>query len=397
MARVCMVLFNDYVMDPRVRREAEALIERGDSVDCVCLSEKGINELNGVRLFFLSGAKYRGTNSLMLFVRYIQFFCYAFFKISYEHLRKPYDIVQAHTMPDFLMFTALVPKILGAKLVLDIHDLMPELYVSKYGSSRSTWMFAFFRWIEKRSVAFADRAIAVHRPHLDVLVEHGNPRAKFSVLLNVPDHRVFTRQARIKPRGDDFILLYHGTIPRRAGLHVALRALVRVREEIPNVRFRILGRGESMEELRVLAAQLNVSDIVDWIPTVPIEELPAIIKEADIGIVPYTADAFTRYVLPTKLLEYVAIGVPTVVSRLASVEAYFDSSMVAYFEPGNDVELAEQILNLYRNPELGARLASRAFDFTNTYNWAQQRQVYFGLIDSLLPARRFLVNADSKG
>jgi glycosyltransferase involved in cell wall biosynthesis len=397
MARVCMVLFNNYVMDPRVRREAEALVERGDNVDCVCLNQGDVKELNGVRLFYLRDIKYRGNSQLFLLFKYIQFFCYAFFKISIEHLRKPYDIVQAHTMPDFLIFAGLIPKMLGAKLVLDLHDLMPELYVAKWGSDRRTWMIAFITWLERRSVAFADRTIAVSKPHLDALVSHGNPREKFSIVLNVPDHRIFSKRERRKPAQGNFTLFYHGTVPKRAGLDVVLRAIVRVREEIPGIRLQVRGHGESVEEFRALTFDLGLSDNVEWLPVVPIEHLPSSFAKVDAGVVPYTADAFTRYVLPTKLLEYAATGVPALVSRLPAVETYFDSSMVAYFESGNDLDLAEQILTLYRNPELREQLASRALRFTEMYNWPQQRQVYFGLIDSLIDGRRVLVKVNSKG
>src|SRR5262249_41393682 len=111
MARVCMVLFNDYVSDARAQREAEALVQRGDSVDCICLCRQQLNSLHAVQLFHLSGTKYRGASRLQLLFRYVQFFCYAFFKLALEHLRFPYDVVQVHTMPDFLIFTALIPKL----------------------------------------------------------------------------------------------------------------------------------------------------------------------------------------------------------------------------------------------------------------------------------------------
>jgi glycosyltransferase involved in cell wall biosynthesis len=399
MARFCMVLLNDYMSDSRVRREAEALVERGDTVDCICLSEKKFNSLGGVRLLYPSAHKYRGNNRPRLLMRYVQFFCYAFLKISFEHLRNPYDVVQVHTMPDFLIYTAVIPKLLGARLVLDIHDLMPELYVAKYGPTRSKWMVSLITWIERRSVAFADRAIAVHKPHLDVLVKHGNPPEKFSMLLNVPDHRIFNRRVPAPSKtssGGPFTLLYHGTMPKRAGLDIALRAVARARNDIPGIRFQIVGRGEAVNELLELSKELDVTDCLSWRPSVPVEDLPEIILGATVGVVPYRSDAFTQYVLPTKLMEYVAMGLPAIVSRLPSVEAYFDSRMVAYFEPGDEVGLAEQIVRLYRAPELAGQYVEHAARFTETYNWPQQRQIYYRLMDELMAGRRVPVNAKTR-
>src|SRR5262249_22204496 len=241
-----------------------------------------------------------------------------------------------------LIFTAIIPKLLGAKVVLDMHDLMPEVYVAKYGAGHWKWMVPVLRWIERASIAFADRAIAVHKPHLDIIVEHGNPREKFAIVLNAPDHRIFVRRARPRQRGNEFRLIYHGTTPRRGGLDIAIQAVERARRQIPNIRLHVVGKSESLQPIVALVNQLNMADCVTFSPCVPVEELPGIIGQADVGIVPYMADAFTQYVLPTKLLEYAALGVPAIVSRLRTVETYFDSHMVAFFEPGNVDELAEK-------------------------------------------------------
>jgi hypothetical protein len=225
-----MIVLNEYSSDPRVRREAEALVERGHSVDCICLqSYDRVKSLRGVRLFGMSG-KYRGRKRIRHIAAYFRFFCFAFLKVSALHLKNAYDIVQVHTMPDFLVFTAVLPKLLGAKIVLDIHDLMPELYMAKFGGDHNSWAVRMITFIERRSVAFADRTIAVHEPHLDILTKHGNPRDKFSVLMNVPDDRIFVHTHALR-KDSTFRLVYHGTVPDsdRAGLAVALRALSLIR------------------------------------------------------------------------------------------------------------------------------------------------------------------------
>src|SRR6185503_13005792 len=180
----------------------------------ICLQEPAeeTDILAGVRLFGFSG-KYRGRKRIRHIMAYLRFFFFAFLKVSMLHLKNSYDIVQVHTMPDFLVFTTIVPKLLGAKIILDIHDLMPELYMAKFGGDYRNWIVRTIMWIERRSVAFADKTIAVHEPHLDILEKHGNPRAKFSVLLNVPDHRIFV--PRVSTPSRDFQIVYHGTVPDR--------------------------------------------------------------------------------------------------------------------------------------------------------------------------------------
>jgi glycosyltransferase involved in cell wall biosynthesis len=383
-----MVAFTHYSTDTRVRREAEALVDRGDEVDALCLGEEGREDiwmLNGVRLHQLPIGRYRGSSAVMYLLKYALFFLAASFRLSYLHLKKHYQIVQVHTMPDFMVFVALLPKLLGAKVILDAHDLMPELYQSKFGLESSHWLIRFITWMERRSVGFAHGAIAVHGPHLDTLVKHGNPAGKFIILLNLPDPKVFSRRFRASlSRDSRFRLVYHGTVARRHGLRVALRALPKIKKEIEDVELQIFGDGDDIPCLIDLAEELGLADCVSISRgMVPMDELVPIILNADIGIVPILYDDFTKYMLPVKLLEYVTLGIPVVSSRTETIEAYFDDSMVQYCKPGDADDLAGKILDLHRNPDMRERLRTNADRFNRDYSWEQQKQLYYRLIDDL--------------
>lgn len=388
MARICMVVFNYYPSDSRVRREAEALVDRGDEVDCICLQEKGhekIKNLYGVRLFQLLKEKYQGTSTIRYLIKYFSFFCSAFLKISFLHLKKRYDIVQVHNMPDFMVFVVLIPKMLGAKVILDLHDLMPELYMSKFGADDASLWIRFITRIERWSIAFAHKVITVHQQDLGLLVKRGNPEEKLSSLLNVPDPKIFAPKTSPRHRVDhNFRLIYHGTVSKRYGLDVALRAMVLARKEIPDLEFHIIGGGDDLQRIVGLANESRLDGCVQFNRSVPIEQLPPLITQADVGIVPYLNDRFTRYVLPVKLLEYVVLGIPVIASRLETLEVYFDDKMLRYFQPGNEVELADHIVDLHCNPQKRERLVSNAGRFNETYNWQRQKILYFNLIDSML-------------
>jgi glycosyltransferase involved in cell wall biosynthesis len=388
MARICMVAYTHYPSDSRVRREAEALVDRGDSVDVIVLRQKGeerVRILNGVRLIQLSVVRYHGSSAGMYLVNYFLFFISASISLITLHLKNNYQIIQVHTMPDFMVFVAMVPKFLGAKVILDVHDLMPELYQSKFGFGQTHWLIRLITWMELYSIGFADRAIAVHKPHLDALIRHGNPVGKFIILLNLPDPKIFANRARVSSRNDSSLkLIYHGTVAERHGLRVALRALTSLREEIKGLKFQIIGAGDDFPSLIDLAKELGLTDYVDFKTFMPLEELIPIILDADVGIVPILYDDFTKYMLPTKLLEYVALGKPVICSRTATIEAYFDDSMVEYSTPGDVAELAEHIRVLYRNPDKRDRLRTNADKFNREYNWEQQKQLYYELIDALI-------------
>lgn len=383
-----MLAYTNYFSDARVRREAEALSSRGDAVDLICLRDAKthvglIHE--GVKLYPLAVQKHRGRSRLAYLIQYFSFFVQASLVLTWLFIKKRYDVIQVHTMPDPLVFAALVPKLLGAKVILDVHDLMPELFMSKFGVGYDHLVVRFLRWTERQSIGFANKAIAVQLPHRDILVQHGNPIDKLTILLNLPDPRVFN-SSRADHRVSDgkFRLVYHGTISQRHGLEVAIRALTGIVQSTPNVELLVIGDGDDRTRLVGLVGDLGLSSFVKFSDGIlPLEEIPRLVKQADIGIVPMLRDLFTKHTLPVKLLEYVELGIPVVCSRIDSVLFYFDESMVRYFEPGNVNDFAAHIVYLHRNPQERAVLVSNAQRFRNAFCWEKQKTVYYRLINSL--------------
>jgi glycosyltransferase involved in cell wall biosynthesis len=386
MAKICMIAYTAYANDPRVRREAEALVARGDQVDFICVREGAGpgRDCNGVRLYPLSVARYRGDSTVAYIATYVSLFIKSFALVTWLFLRKRYDLVQVHTMPDFLVFAALVPKLFGAKIILDVHDLMPELYICKFGAGKRALVIRLITWMERRSIAFAHRAIAVHVPHRDVLVNRGNPVQKFGVVLNVPDPAIFHRKGAARADGK-FRLIYHGTVARRHGVEIALGALRRINGQIPNLEFLIIGGGDDLERIKGLVGSMGLQTYVRFVEPVPVERLPDYLQQADLGLVPLVYDSFTRYMLPLKLLEYVRMDIPAIVSETETIRAYFDEQMVRFCKPGDVGELADAIVELHQSPHKREVLTSNAQRFNSTYNWEEQKMAYFEVVDSLLP------------
>ena len=388
MVRVCMVAYTHYPTDSRVRREAEALVERGDTVDIICLGEKGEKNpeyYNGVRMIKIEINRYRGSNPLTYLVSYLQFFFITVFKLAGLQIKNAYQVIQVHTMPDFMVFTAIFPKLRGAKVLLDVHDLMPELYQSKFGFDAKHPIIRFISWMERRSIGFANQAIAVHKPHLAALCSHGNPPEKFIILLNLPDKKIFSQSTVAQPHNNPGMqLIYHGTVAKRNGLEVAIRAISTMKPDLPEITLRIIGDGDDIERLSTLVKELELQEVVKIDKgLVPMEQLIPIIQNADVGIIPILYDDFTKFMLPVKLLEYVALGKPVICSKTETIEAYFDNSMVQFTTPGNIAELAEAIRFLYGNPHRRIELSTNSEKFNREYNWEKQKQIYFQLIDGL--------------
>jgi len=292
-----------------------------------------------------------------------------------------------HNLPDFLIFAALPPKLTGARLILDLHDLMPEFYAARFGGGRTNWPVRLVSWQEHLSCCFADHVITVSEHWRQTLIQRGVPAQKCSVVMNVADESIFHRAeappARATP-GRPFRLIYHGTIVERYGLDLAIRAIDQVRRDIPQIHLTILGRGTYVETLRQMVRELGLAQHVTIHNDLrPARELPAIIRTADLGVVPYRNDVFTDGLVPTKLMEYAALGLPALAARTTAIEAYFGGTMAELFEPNDVDDLANRLRALYRSPERLAELAQGCQKFNERYNWTKIGAAYVALVERL--------------
>jgi glycosyltransferase involved in cell wall biosynthesis len=388
--RHCMVVHNYYPQrEPRVEREAQALVAHGYEVDVICLREDGdppLAVVDGVNVHRLPVKRHKGSGAAVQMLEYLAFFAVASAKLAALHRRRRYNVVQVHNLPDFLVFAAWLPKLSRARLILDIHDLMPEFYASRFNSGMGSLPVRLVRAQEYLSCRFADHVISVTDLWRSALIDRGLPAEKVSVVMNVANDSIF-RQPAAAPRADEpdrFRLFYHGTITRRYGIDVAIRAVEIVRRHIPGVHLTIHGVGEYRDELIRLVEELSLGQHVrftsDYIPT---SELPSFIRQADLGLVPYRRDVFTDGILPTKLMEYVALGVPVVAARTPVIESYFDETMVQFFTPEDHQDLARSILALHADRARLNMLARNADRFNQRYSWQRVSAEYLALVDRL--------------
>jgi glycosyltransferase involved in cell wall biosynthesis len=389
MLRVAMVAYTYYASDPRVRREAEVLADRGDAVDVYCLRRPGEparEQCRGVRVRHLPMARYRGGNAILYMGSYCRFFLLTLWTLGWQHLRRAYALVHANNMPDFMAFTGLLPRLGGRPLILDIHDTMPEIYQGKFGVGAGHPLIRLLRFQERASARFASRVLTSEHTKREALIEHGVPAAKIEVLLNLPDPRLFPasppRPAR--PAAAGFRLVFHGTLAERLGVDLALRAVALLGDRIPKLRLDIIGDGDQRPALLALRDELGLRDRVHFSDgMVPVEDLPALLAEADLGVIPTREEIGTRYMLPTKLLEYAALGIPALVAPTHTIRYYFDDTQVAFFSPGSAESLAAVIHTLYADPAARERLAVGAARFGDRYAWERHKQVYLDLVDAL--------------
>lgn len=402
MKKICMIAYTNYLSDARPRREAETLVLRGDQVDFIALGENNrpaIETVEGVRLFRVKQLKYRGGSGASYLLSYMRFLCAVTAKLTRLYWKERYDVIYVHTMPDLLVLAGLIPNLLGARVVLNLHDMMPELYMSKFGISEKHPLIRFLAFQEQVSIRLADRAIAVHDPHRDVLCRRGTPKAKITVLPNVPDPRVFHNNAPAAPAAGVFRIVYHGTIARRLGLDLAVSAFVQAAGSCPDARLEIFGDGDAGDELE---AQIRSSGIAERISfsrkMFRVEDISAMIQGASVGIICNRRELATEYMLPVKLLEYVQLGIPAIAPRLMTIQYYFAEDQVEYYEAGNVDAMATAIRGLYGDAKKCAELARRGAEFARRFNWHIFKHDLYRVVDGdAVAAREELPAEGSQG
>ena len=386
MKRVCIIVQSHYATDPRVRREARALIRAGYDVDVICLrdsDEPREQVTDGATIYGIPLDRKRGGKARYVF-EYGAFTVIAGWRALRRMLQRPYNVVQVCNLPDVLILAALVPKILGAKVLFDAHDGTPEaLMIQKGLRSGSLWV-RLATWIERLAFAIADEVVTVHEVMKQHFVQRGADADRISIVMNLPDHELFCRHSvgRRKRHDSRFTLIYAGSITRPYGLQTAIRALPLL-ADIPELKLRIIGAGNYDVELVRLAEGLGVIGQVSFEGAVPHDQIADLYQESDVGISPHTGGAFGAICFSNKVAEYLACGLPAVVSRTPVYEYYYNDSPLAFCNPDDPESFAEQVQAIYRDAEYARLLSEAGTRRTSELNWEKERARYLEIVDRL--------------
>lgn len=387
--RVLMAAYTNYRRDPRVKREAEALVAQGYDVTFLARRQPGEphqENVAGVKVNKAPALPNKPDSFAAYMVDYLLFSLALALHLTIHPRR--YRLIHINNMPDFLVLAAFLPKLLGTPIIHDVHDLMPELYMEKFRASEHHWAIRLLRAQERIAGRLADAVLTVEDRLKDILVARGISRDKITVLMNLPDEKIFAPRTPAPPKsaGAPFVLVYHGTLARRLGLDIALEAAARLKDRIGSLEVRIIGAGEERDRLIALRDRLGLEKSVHFSEGfVALEMIPGLLADADVGLVPLRRSNATDIMLPTKLLEYVQMGIPCIVPKTRTIQRYFDETMVHFFDAGDPDSLASAILDLYRRPEKRKSLQeTAAAKFLARYRWADHQQIYTGLVGRLL-------------
>ena len=381
--RVAMVAFSSYPNDPRPRRALNALVEEGASVDLICLAGGNAPRrevLDGINILRVPLKHQRG-GIFGYAYQYGAFILISSIIFALRSLFRPYDLVYVHNMPDILVLSSLIPKALGAKLVLDLHDPMPELMTTIFHVSPNSKSVQLLKHLEKWSIAQADLVITVNLACKRIFSSRSCQSEKIGVVMNAPDSRIFPFRESTSDhsanhlRDKPFVVMYHGSIVERNGLDIAIDAVARVRQVVPNVVLRVFGpTTQFLERTMDDVRKRNLEGIVRFFGPKSLEDIVREIEDCDLGVIPNHHNAFTEINTPTRIFEYLALGKPVIAPSTSGIQDYFSNSSLLFFEPGNPADLAREIGYAFNHPREVLEIAQRGQRVYLEHTWELERE-----------------------
>ena len=389
--RVAIAVHAVYPGDPRVRRQSDALVEAGYEVDIISLRQPGepAEETNGRRRIVRLPVNRTFVGFAGHLAEYLAFTAMVAWRLALEHRHRRYALIQVATVPDFLAFAALPEKLAGTPLLLDLHEDMPEFFRDRFRHPLLRPLLPLVTGATRAAAAIPDHLITVHEPLRELSIERGVPPDRISVVMNSADARLFDAGAHERRAfmADGVLrLVHHSNFQRIYGLDVAIEGLARLRPGL-DWRLDVYGDGPWREQIEAAIERTGTSDRVILHGRVEMDDLPSLLADADIGLVPSLAEPYLDYSLSTKLLEYAAMGVPIVASDLATFRHHFTDGAIR-FVPGGDPEtLALAVEALADDPEGTVGMGREAQRQAAAYDWEAQKSRYVAIVDGLVAGR----------
>ncbi|MBN1846614.1 MAG: glycosyltransferase family 4 protein [Sedimentisphaerales bacterium] len=382
---ICLIRHGYFPDDPRCRKEAAALLENGYAVDIVCLRKPGQprrERWRGARIYRIPLSHKRASIGRYFFEYGLSFLLMHCF-VLLLHLARGYRLIQFNTMPDFFVFMTLVPRLLGARVLIDFHEPTPELWVTKFGDKFHV-LYRLQKRIQLWALAYAHHSITVTETLCQTLFDRGARRGKIDVIPNVCEESFeATIQTYKRSEGQnhaEFRLITHGLIEERYGHDLVIRALTMLPDRYDSIVYEIVGSGEHEQALQRLASQLGCADRVRFYGFLPFEDMLQRIFDADVGVIPMKQSPYSELIDTNKMYEYMAIRKPVIVSQLPAVAHVFDSSCVMFFQPDDCEDLVRTIIEMYENHARRGALTRNAYRRYSQMRWAVTKKKYLAIV-----------------
>ncbi|MEQ1847044.1 MAG: glycosyltransferase family 4 protein [Nitrospira sp.] len=380
LGRVLMFVENRFPGDVRVKNEADTLTAAGYAVMVVALGEphettrsKVVDRIQVYLVprvtLFTKTRKDDPTGLERLWLRgialigyaweYIYFTSACFVMSIYIAIKHGFDVIHAHNPPDTLFLVAAAYKLFGKKFVFDHHDLCPELYQSRYQAEKGV-LATILGLLEKASLKLADITIATNESYRSIQIRRGGVKPEnVFVVRNGPNlRRVALRPPSERLRNmNKSILCYVGALNPQDGVDYLLRSLRDLVYQLNRKDFYcvIMGSGDSLEDLRALARDLNLEGYVELTGYISEEDLMRNLSAADICVDPDPSSPLNDVSTWIKIMEYMALGKPIVTYDLKETR-WSAQDAALYIKPNDELAFANGIAQLMDRPDLRAQM-----------------------------------------
>ncbi|HWH14896.1 MAG TPA: glycosyltransferase family 4 protein [Miltoncostaeaceae bacterium] len=378
--------------DRRVWQESRALVEAGYRVEVICprgtkRDTEAFAEIEGVRIhrYPLAAA----TGGPAGYVREYSAALWHTIRIARRLADEgPVDVIHACNPPDLLFLVALALRGTGARFLFDHHDLVPELFESRFpGGARP--LLAVARAAERATFWLADAVISTNESYRRAAITRGHvPPDRVTVVRSAPDLARFTPvppQPELR-RGKRHLAVYLGVMGPQDGVDYALRALAHLRHDLgrDDLHATFVGAGDAWDDCVALSRELGLDDTVEFTGRIPDDEVRAWLSTADVCLSPDPKNPLNDVSSMNKVVEYMAMSRPLVSFELH--EARVTAEDAAVYAPGDDErefgrligELLDDPARRERMGRLGRERVERALSWDVSRR--HLRQAYAGLL-----------------
>ncbi|HEY3251860.1 MAG TPA: glycosyltransferase [Ignavibacteria bacterium] len=400
---VCHLLYEEFPRDPRVRRYVNALNSEGIYCVIICSKkpyEKYFEEWNANRIYRIPISKKRASFFVTL-IEYLAFMEISGTLLFYLGIKHRFKIIHIHTLPDFLVFAAFWNKIFGSKIILDLHEIFPELYMVRTGAVENSFKVKLLKLAERLSIKFANLVITIHDNAREIFVRRladKNIEKKIHVVMNSVDPAEFNPpvipvQAGPAERGailsTEFTITYNGTVVKLLNLTMIVDALASLKNKIPaedfgKIIFKIYGDGPALNDILLHAKKLNVENKVKYLGYIEPREMRKEVLKTSVLILPPLKNIYSDLFYTIKLIEAIYLKIPVIATRLNTYKRYYSEDSLFYFDSGDVNQLTSRIKEVFYNKELVKRKTESAFADYEKVGWNVMRGRYMEIIQDML-------------
>jgi len=374
--------------DRRVWQEANTLKEQGIYVSIICPKMKGytksFEQINGIDIY--RHPLREGKGGALGYIREYSTALFWEFILSIKiYSKKRFHVIHGCNPPDLIFMVALFYKVLGVKYVFDHHDINPELYVAKYCAKG--FFYKSLILMERLTFRTANYSIATNESYRDIAVKRGRmPINKIQVVRSGPklDRLIINEGDNKYKKGRQYLIGYVGVIGKQEGLDLLLESIKYIVALRQDVQFAIIGGGGELEQIKILANQMELEEYIDFYGRVDDETMVTILNTADICVNPDKPTEMNNLSTMNKIMEYMSLKKPIVQYDLK--EGRISAQQASLYAINNSTEnFAEKIIWLLDNPSKRNKMGEFGYNrVINQLSWKYESKKLIQLYKRVL-------------